>query len=167
MKDNGAVYLTSPHSRCGCANGALFCAHMGGLLLLLLLCTIQQTDVSFDDLILCLPEPILNVTADGIPVSMAYPQPGADDSYHESMLKRAAQERSTNVTEEESEQALADEDEKVLREATTHETIPLLNVPDVYLDHLLLFVKAQRNGLTTVNRELKFLAARSSIPTKL
>ena len=72
---------------------------------------------------------------------MAYPQPGADDSYHESMLKKAAQERSTNVTEEEAEQAVADEDEEVLRETTIHETIPLLNAPDVYLDRLLLLKK--------------------------
>lgn len=92
-KDNNVtVYIRNPVSRCDCANGCWFCAHMGALILILFVIQ-QRPQWDFKMLLKMLPDPIHSVAAQCIPVSFVFPKRGSEASKFDSKVLKDALKR--------------------------------------------------------------------------
>ena len=122
LQEDDATFLPNPFSTCACANGGLFCAHLGALLIQLQIIQSCQ-DEDFAELIKLLPEPIHSVEAEAIPISLAFPPPGSEEKQQDLEVTRAVKRL---MEEAEADEEIREEDAEVLSEA-----IIGLGVPDV------------------------------------
>jgi hypothetical protein len=137
-----ATFLPNPFSSCACANGGLFCAHLGALLIQFQI--IQSCpDEDFAELIKLLPEPIHSVEAEAIPTSMAFPPSGSEEKQQDLEVTRIV--KRLMMADAEADEEIREEDADVLSEAiiglgvrdvADAMTVKVCTVTDVWLQGL-------------------------------
>jgi hypothetical protein len=140
--DSTAIFLKAPYSSCTCANGELFCAYLGALILLLYVIQMTEDD-DFESLVTRLPDLIHKVEAECIPVSMAFPRPGSVGKHEDMQVVRAIKEA---WDEDEADFTMQEEDEEVLAEVICNEAIPGVGVADVSEAPTLPLCQMARTG---------------------
>ena len=71
MVDRQGQYLCSPYSGCDCPVGQLFCSHMLGLLLIIMIIQ-ENADILYDSMLSMLPEPVLSLQTQPVIFSFLY-----------------------------------------------------------------------------------------------